>query len=378
MGSLKKTLHSACYRSWQLAQLLSEPETLRRIGIASEYYQTSRLAVVKRLIKLFMAERFHPQESLANGLANPNKSFNLHTEHFSREALHGLQTAVNTPHAAMCRDKLLFHAYCAHYDLPTPKLYGVISRRGSRDNLGNPLDLDGQFQRFAEETLPSSFIAKPRGGNRGRGILLMGSEITNHDTSRLAQELKSLTQSPDDYLLEQRLDIHPDIRRLTGTNAVSTVRVVTFTPFGESPRIMAALLRIIAHDSITDNISDFETGGYSGNLLASTDVDTGIIQWTLTPNRHGVDREFIDTHPRTGEALPGFKIPLWDEAKILCTRAASLFLPLRAIGWDVAITPDGPVLIEANELFQFSAFGPFVMDLREKMQEEKKRLGAQK
>jgi hypothetical protein len=32
----------------------------------------------------------------------------------------------------------------------------------------------------------------------------------------------------------------------------------------------------------------------------------------------------------------------------LVFRAARLFLPLRTIGWDVAIAPDGPILMEGN------------------------------
>jgi hypothetical protein len=44
----------------------------------------------------------------------------------------------------------------------------------------------------------------------------------------------------------------------------------------------------------------------------------------------------------------GFAIPLWAEACALVERAALAFLPLRTIGWDVAVTPRGALLIEGN------------------------------
>lgn len=376
MTSIMRTVRSAWARGWQLLFLLSETETRERISIAAQRYNTSRLAVIKRIIKLFVSEKFYPLESLANGLADPGEPFTRHQEYFSREGLHGLQTSVNTNSSAMCRDKLLFHVYCRRYGLPVPDLYGVISRHGSRDDKGTPLDNGDQLSGFIQETLPTCFIAKPRGGNKGRGIMLIGESNTDSapkNYPRIKREVESLVTGEEDYLLEQRILIHPSISEMTGTEAVSTVRVVTFVPFGEAPKIMGAVFRVIADDSITDNISDFETGGYSGNVLASVDIETGIVHWALTPCRDGVGRDFIEVHPKTSRSIPGFQVPLWEDAKALCIRAAGAFLPLRTIGWDVAITQDGPILIEANELFQYSASGPNVPVMRAAMQREKSR-----
>jgi hypothetical protein len=41
-------------------------------------------------------------------------------------------------------------------------------------------------------------------------------------------------------------------------------------------------------------------------------------------------------------------VPCWDAACRLVRDAATAFLPLRTIGWDVAITDGDPVLIEGN------------------------------
>ena len=48
------------------------------------------------------------------------------------------------------------------------------------------------------------------------------------------------------------------------------------------------------------------------------------------------------------------ELPIGAAAKELVTSAALTFLPLRTIGWDVALTPMGPVLIEGN-----AWWGPF-------------------
>ncbi|MBN9282025.1 MAG: hypothetical protein J0H37_07220, partial [Hyphomicrobium denitrificans] len=46
--------------------------------------------------------------------------------------------------------------------------------------------------------------------------------------------------------------------------------------------------------------------------------------------------------------LEGFRLPDWTLVTELALRAARTFLPLRTIGWDIALTPDGPVIVEGN------------------------------
>ena len=60
----------------------------------------------------------------------------------------------------------------------------------------------------------------------------------------------------------------------------------------------------------------------------------------------------FETHPLTGIPFMGFQVPLWDEALDMVRKAARKAYGYNChwIGWDVAITPDGPVLVEGNNL----------------------------
>lgn len=194
----------------------------------------------------------------------------------------------------------------------------------------------------------------------------------------LSRKLQTLPDSGDDWLLERRVTIDERIAELTGSASVSTVRVVTLVADRSEPEIMGSHFRVIASNSLTDNFNDWETGKPSGNILALPDLDTGVVGEAWAPGAGGLGYQRATLHPRTGLPIEGFSIPWWSEVRRLVQVAAARFLPIRTIGWDVAITPNGPMLIEGNEQYQYSSFGPRVVRLREALSRERARLATLK
>jgi hypothetical protein len=50
----------------------------------------------------------------------------------------------------------------------------------------------------------------------------------------------------------------------------------------------------------------------------------------------------------TGGVIEGRVLPLWQETIAMACRAHAAFAPRVIVGWDIAVTPKGPVLIEGN------------------------------
>ena len=59
---------------------------------------------------------------------------------------------------------------------------------------------------------------------------------------------------------------------------------------------------------------------------------------------------YYEEHPFTHTKFNGFEIPMFFEAVEMCKKAALVVPQVRYIGWDVAITPTRPVLVEGNTL----------------------------
>ena len=58
----------------------------------------------------------------------------------------------------------------------------------------------------------------------------------------------------------------------------------------------------------------------------------------------------VERHPDTGAPIAGHRLPCWAETMALATAALDAAHDRPSIGWDVAITDDGPVLVEGNTL----------------------------
>lgn len=119
-------------------------------------------------------------------------------------------------------------------------------------------------------------------------------------------------------------------------NSVNTIRIMSLCD-GNNVKIISAAMRTATDNKVCDNLS-------AGGLGAAVDVETGIIFSTGSD----VEKNKYFYHPVTNTQIVGFKIPFWEEAKAMVKEGAMLVKDTAIVGWDVAISPNGPRLIEAN------------------------------
>lgn len=139
------------------------------------------------------------------------------------------------------------------------------------------------------------------------------------------------------FIIEERIPQHPEMDRLCPTS-INTLRVTTVLAKGEA-HVMYALVRMGNGTKAVDNIS-------SGGMYCRVGED-GVIHVPAFCDKTG---KCYETHPSTGTKLIGFAIPYFKEALEMVKRAAHVVPQIRYVGWDVAITPDGPVLVEGNTI----------------------------
>lgn len=160
--------------------------------------------------------------------------------------------------------------------------------------------------------------------------LLSTTDFTN------AQLVEYMTSKGFD-LVESFIQQHTALQTLS-PSGLNTIRVITMINNKGEVDILGARLRISVNNHV-DNLA-------SGNIACSINLETGIVDG---PGVYSDITKISEAHhPVTGVKLIGFKVPRWKEILDICTEAAKHRPENRGVGWDVALTQEGPSLIEGN------------------------------
>ena len=173
------------------------------------------------------------------------------------------------------------------------------------------------------------FMVKPRDGLGGMGVYKEYKKNIK-DINEFYNYLKN-----NNLFIEEYVKQNEDINKLC-KESVNTIRIMTFSYNGKSEIVYAAM-RI---GNGVNNVDNFHQGGMGCKI----DLEKGI----LIGDAIDKDLNHFVVHPKSKVKFDGFKIPYWEEAKKLVLDASKVNNNIHLVGWDVAITDDGPTLIEGN------------------------------
>ena len=194
-----------------------------------------------------------------------------------------------------------------------------------------------------QTTCQRSLSVKPTLGARGKGFRLYRRDAADFSASALYDHLTKSTEW-DNFVIQRRAHSHSDIVQLTGSEALQTARIVTWVTSQGDIDVYLTFFRMVVGANLYDNYNY----GLSGNLIANIDPVSGRLTTATGASSDGIGFSVLTNYPKTGVRFADFELPHWQEARKLAERAAMLFLPLRTIGWDLALTDDGPLLLEGN------------------------------
>lgn len=235
------------------------------------------------------------------------------------------------PDTAVLDDKRLFLDACQRHGLVTIPVLAWFEA-------GEPVRID---DRVGWERDLFGKPAHSQGGQGARWWKHIGPGLYRDGDGRqvsreaIVDQCRALSR-PRPYLLQPRLVNHPMIADLT-SGALATLRIVTAGDRGAEPRFVSAVMKLPRGAQITDNLS-------SGSLIAPVDLATGTLGAAIADE---IGAEWTDRHPDTGGLVAGRQLPDWPAPVAVCVAGHRCF-DLSIVGWDVAITGEGVVVVEAN------------------------------
>jgi hypothetical protein len=232
-------------------------------------------------------------------------------------------------------DKAKFDEHCRQHQIRTAPLLGVLTG-GKIEYCVAPAEFE------------TDLFVKPVAGRGGKGAQRWDCAAPGNSQSpggeRLSREMlyaRLREQSRDvPLLVQQRLRNHAVLEPLNN-GALSTVRVLTCLNERGEPELVGAAMRMaIGSNHVVDNL-------HAGGIATAVDLETGVLG---PASNLGADSAlgWMDHHPVSGAPINGVELPMWKEVREFALRAHRAFADRVLVGWDIAITPDGPIMIEGN------------------------------
>ncbi len=245
----------------------------------------------------------------------------------------------NTPEYVYILDnKLCFALFCEKNNLPVPKtvcynMKNTFLGADKKKEIKSKDELIGCIKNVFEKFDYDKIFMKTVSGSGGKGVYL----FTKGNVDAIPDTLfKKIIEGTCIY--QESVTQHKDLNVLY-PNSINTIRIDTYIDDSDQVHILSAGIRMGTGDNYVDNVS-------SGGLFVPADPETGKLgKYTFQAMIHGGKKH--THHPDTDVEFLGFQIPFFKEVKELCLNLVE-HIPNRLVGWDIAITPEGPIVIEGN------------------------------
>jgi hypothetical protein len=243
-------------------------------------------------------------------------------------------------YACILRDKAMFSIFATYWGFPVVNdLAKMVNKRMIESEYDSIEDLLNANHHV--------FI-KPVDGQKGEnvfGVNVSDNEVYINGNRSSMSEVVSVIEEVSvshDMLFQMKIIQHPDVS-VFHKESVNTLRVVTINHLHSSNPddvvLVGSELRVGCGGNHTDNVS-------AGGLKIGVNENGTLMEYGFYDKEHGTK---TSVHPDSGIVFQGYLLPFYNETIQLCKEFHAKLKEIHFIGWDVAITKDGPVFVEGNE-----------------------------
>ncbi len=182
------------------------------------------------------------------------------------------------------------------------------------------------------------YVCKPEVGSHGDMIVSITKKGNSFKFNDKEITLKTLIDNSLEkpFLVQKFIKQHEAIDKINDAS-VNTIRIIS-THWNENVNILAAMIRVgSSKEQVVDNAD-------AGGTFIAINIKNG----KLDKYGYFYNKPRTVSHPITGLVYNKYQIPYWKETIELIKKLHPIIFGFATIGWDIAITDKGPVIVEIN------------------------------
>lgn len=300
------------------------------------------------LLRLSIVEQIHPVYYFFHNFEDKVQSSQRHHFLYHRNLNHCIsQLSKNVSNTHLLNDKHAFFLFCKKNEIPTPTIYATISNK----------QITNSSSKNWKEL--SEFIIKSREGSQGKGfdrfILHQGKNAYYSEKDQRYIPLAMMddfllyqSQKHQAIIIQELLKNHPSFSNLCN-HALATVRILSLVNKNGQIKLFRPIIQLPQGESILNYT-------HSGAIYVEVDLKTGKI---------GEPINKIAYFNATFTKARNIQLPFWEETIKQVFKLHQLLIDIPFIGWDIALTTDGPKFLEGNlspwlDVHQKKPYTPFI------------------
>ncbi|MEL6839719.1 MAG: sugar-transfer associated ATP-grasp domain-containing protein [Pseudomonadota bacterium] len=288
--------------------------------------------------------KLNMNEYLRYGLYDRKKWSDDERSRFVSSSLHWpiVEHCIDRKWWAVTEDKWISSIVLERANMPIPRTLAVFDKGPRRYPAETQLATAAQLKDFLKSCERFPIFAKANAGVASAGALKI-TGVTDTHIEIAGRDAATFTEVTDtlfgdhQYIIQDCLEPHAFFDGLT--DAVATVRCLNLID-DDGVQVPYTVLKLPGASNIADN---FWRGG---NMICDVDPASGEIR-SLVRNDDGA-LTTLKEHPAQGRSVIGEMLPDWDAMMRINAEVALIHAPNRFASTDMALTKDGPVVVEVN------------------------------
>lgn len=238
-----------------------------------------------------------------------------------------------TRYSILIDDKILCHEILESNGFPVPEI--LFSLVGGKFYKKHKIICESDVVRILSEVKESRVFVKYYNSGAGSGVFIITKKNDKFfiDENIEATPSNLIKRFSEGSFFFERQIIQETTLREFNPDTVNTIRVLTY-----KNKVVSAAIRFGGKGSFVDNLA-------KGGAAVSLDIETGLT------GEYG-EREFDPNkyyeHPDSHIKFANVKIEQWPEVKRLVEDVCKCLPYYKSVGFDIATTDKGPVIIEIN------------------------------